>query len=109
MAEAFVGEIRMIGFNYVPDGWLFCDGQSLNISTNAALYSLLGTNYGGDGKTTFNLPDLNGKKLTAPIIPIGSNNTLLGQTGIITIPASITSSTLPAQSISFTLLNTKVI
>jgi len=64
MAEAFVGEIRAFGFNFAPRSWAFCDGQLLPISQNTALFSLLGTTYGGDGRTTFQLPDLRGR---API------------------------------------------
>ena len=58
MSEPFVGEIRMFGFNFEPQGWAFCDGRLLPISQNAALFSLLGTTYGGDGVSTFALPDL---------------------------------------------------
>lgn len=61
MAEPFLGEIRMIGFNFAPRGWALCDGQILPISQNQSLYSLLGTTYGGDGRTVFNLPDLRGR------------------------------------------------
>lgn len=57
----FVGEIRWVGFNFAPRGWAFCDGQLLAISQNDALFSLLGTIYGGDGRTTFGLPDLRGR------------------------------------------------
>src|SRR6266404_6832288 len=60
MADAFVGEIRMFGFNFAPTGWATCDGQLLPISQNTALFSLLGTFYGGDGKSTFALPNLDG-------------------------------------------------
>src|SRR6266404_6639525 len=60
MADAFVGEIRMFGFNFAPTGWATCDGQLLPISQNTALFSLLGTFYGGDGKSTFALPNLQG-------------------------------------------------
>jgi microcystin-dependent protein len=110
MAEAFIGEIRMVGFDYAPDGqWLPCDGQTLSIQLYTALFSLLGVRYGGDGRSTFNLPNLNGKNLTTPIMPLGSNNTTFGQIGTISIPPRISSSTIPAQNISFTLLNTKVI
>lgn len=108
MTEPFIGEIKMVGFDYAPDGWFFCDGQTLNIAAHTALYSLVGTKYGGDGVFTFSLPNLNGKNLTAPIIPLGSNIPF-GQTGKISIPSPTTSSTIPAQNISFTLLNTKVI
>jgi microcystin-dependent protein len=61
MSEAFVGEIRMFGGNFAPRNWAFCDGQLLAISQNDALFSLLGTLYGGDGRTTFGLPDLRGR------------------------------------------------
>lgn len=58
MADPFVAEIRIFGFNFAPTGWAFCDGQLLPISQNTALFSLLGTTYGGDGKSTFALPNL---------------------------------------------------
>ena len=61
MSEPFLGEIRMFGGNFAPRGWAFCDGQLLPISSNSALFSLLGTTYGGDGRTTFQLPDLRGR------------------------------------------------
>ena len=61
MSEPFVGEIRMFAGNFVPRGWAFCDGQLLAVSSNDALFSLLGTIYGGDGRTTFGLPDLRGR------------------------------------------------
>jgi microcystin-dependent protein len=60
MSSPFVAEIRMFGFNFAPKGWAFCDGQLLPISQNTALFSLLGTFYGGDGKSTFALPDFQG-------------------------------------------------
>jgi len=58
MSDPFVAEIRMFGFSFAPKGWAFCNGQLLPISQNTALFSLLGTFYGGDGKSTFALPDL---------------------------------------------------
>ncbi|MEQ8729919.1 phage tail protein [Roseitalea porphyridii] len=61
MSEPFVGEIRMFACNFAPRGWAFCDGQLLAVSQNDALFSLLGTIYGGDGRTTFGLPDLRGR------------------------------------------------
>jgi microcystin-dependent protein len=61
MSEPFVGEIRMFAGNFAPRGWAYCDGQLLAISQNDALFSLLGTIYGGDGRTTFGLPDLRGR------------------------------------------------
>jgi microcystin-dependent protein len=64
MADPFVAEIRIFGFNFAPKGWAFCDGQILPISQNTALFSLVGTFYGGDGKSTFALPNLQG---SAPV------------------------------------------
>jgi microcystin-dependent protein len=61
MAEAFLGELRLFGFNFNPRGWAKCDGQILSISQNTALFALLGTTYGGNGQTTFALPDLRGR------------------------------------------------
>ena len=61
MANPFVAEIRPFAFNFAPLGWAMCDGQLLPISQNTALFSLLGTNFGGDGKSTFGLPDLRGR------------------------------------------------
>ncbi|HKQ73050.1 MAG TPA: tail fiber protein [Blastocatellia bacterium] len=61
MPEPFLGEIKMIAFNFPPKGWAFCNGQLLPINQNQALFSLLGTTYGGDGRTTFALPDLRGR------------------------------------------------
>lgn len=61
MADPFVAEVRAFAFNFPPKGWAFCNGQLLPISQNTALFSLLGTNFGGDGKSTFGLPDLQGR------------------------------------------------
>lgn len=61
MTQPFIGEIRMFGGNFAPSGWAFCAGQLLAVSGNEALFSLLGTIYGGDGRTTFALPDLRGR------------------------------------------------
>jgi microcystin-dependent protein len=81
MADPFVAEIRIFPFNFAPKGWAWCDGQLLPISQNTALFSLLGTTYGGDGKSNFALPDLQGR---APMHP-GQGNGLslhdLGETG----------------------------
>src|SRR5258705_12195313 len=60
MSDQFVAEIRIVAFNFPPTGWAFCDGQLMPISQNTALFSLLGTTYGGDGKSNFALPDLQG-------------------------------------------------
>ncbi|MEM1055580.1 MAG: tail fiber protein [Bacteroidota bacterium] len=61
MSEPFLAEVRIVGFNFAPRGWAFCDGQILPINQNQSLYSLLGTLYGGDGRTSFALPDLRGR------------------------------------------------
>jgi microcystin-dependent protein len=61
MAESFIGEIRMFGCNYAPLGWAFCNGQTVNIMQNQALFSLMGTTFGGNGTTNFMLPDLRGR------------------------------------------------
>ncbi|HUQ05935.1 MAG TPA: tail fiber protein [Kofleriaceae bacterium] len=66
MADQFVAEIRMFGFNFAPSGWAQCNGQLLPLAQNTALFSLLGTTYGGDGKSTFALPDLQGS------VPVGA-------------------------------------
>ena len=66
MADPFVAEIRIFPFNFAPKGWAFCDGQLLPLSQNTALFSLLGTTYGGDGKSTFALPDM---QTNAPMHP----------------------------------------
>ena len=66
MADPFVAEIRIFPFNFAPKGWAFCNGQLLPISQNTALFSLLGTTYGGDGKSTFALPNLQGSAAMHP-------------------------------------------
>jgi microcystin-dependent protein len=81
MSDAFVGEIRIFGFNFAPTGWAFCDGQLLPISQNTALFSLLGTTYGGNGQTTFALPNLQGAAALQQGQGPGFSNYLLGQVG----------------------------
>lgn len=66
MSDPFVAEIRIFPFNFAPSGWAFCNGQLMPISQNTALFSLLGTKYGGDGKATFALPDLQGRAAMHP-------------------------------------------
>lgn len=61
MSEPFLGEIRLFAGNFAPRGWAFCDGQLMSISQNTALFSLIGTTYGGDGVSNFSLPDLRGR------------------------------------------------
>lgn len=61
MADQYLGEIRMFGGSFAPQGWAFCNGQLLSIAENSALFALIGTRYGGDGQTTFGVPDLRGR------------------------------------------------
>ena len=61
MSDPFIGEIRMFGGNFPPAGWVFCEGQLMPISENDALFTLIGTTYGGDGQETFGIPDLRGR------------------------------------------------
>jgi microcystin-dependent protein len=80
MSSPYLGEVRLVGFNYAPAGWAFCNGAQIGISSNNALYNLIGTTYGGNGTSVFNLPNLQGR------IPIhqgssGASNYTLGQTG----------------------------
>lgn len=80
MDEPYIGEIRPIAFNYAPKGWALCNGQSLAINTNQALFSLLGVQYGGNGTTTFNLPDLRGRVAVGPGQLAGGGSYTQGQT-----------------------------
>jgi len=79
--DPFVAEIRIFGFNFAPKGWALCNGQLLPISQNTALFSLLGTTYGGDGKSTFALPDMQGKTPMHPGQGPGLSLHDLGETG----------------------------
>ena len=81
MADPFVAEIRMFPFNFAPKGWAWCNGQLLPISQNTALFALLGTVYGGDGKSTFALPDLEGRAPMHPGQGPGLSLHDLGETG----------------------------
>ena len=76
MSDPFVAEIRMFAFSFPPQGWAFCNGQIMPISQNTALFSLLGTTYGGDGKSTFALPDMRGNAAVAPGQLSGSGVTI---------------------------------
>ncbi|EDP95988.1 tail fiber protein [Kordia algicida OT-1] len=79
--DPFIGEIVMFGGNFAPRGWAFCQGQLLAISSHSALFSILGTTYGGDGRTTFALPDLRGRTAIQPGTGPGLSNIKLGQRG----------------------------
>ncbi|WP_433205766.1 phage tail protein [Dactylosporangium sp. CS-047395] len=92
MTQPFMGEIRMFATNYVPKGWAMCNGQLLPINQNQALFSILGTYYGGDGITTFALPDLRGRH---PVHTGPSN--VLGQKGG-AVTASLTLAHLPVHT-----------
>jgi microcystin-dependent protein len=80
LSEAFVGEIRIVPYNFAPVGWAFCNGQLLPISQNTALFSLLGTTYGGDGKSNFALPNLQGMAPMHPGQGPGLSGHALGET-----------------------------
>jgi microcystin-dependent protein len=79
--DPFVAEIRIFPFNFAPKGWAWCDGQLLPLSQNTALFSLLGTTYGGDGKSNFALPDLQGRGPMHPGQGPGLSLHVLGETG----------------------------
>jgi microcystin-dependent protein len=92
MGQPYVGEIRMFGGNFAPCGWLFCDGQLLPISENETLFNLIGTTYGGDGQSTFQLPDLRSR------VPI-HQGTNAGNTFILAQAAGVENVTLTTQQI----------
>lgn len=80
-SEPFIGQVIMFGGNFAPRGWAFCDGQLLSINQNQSLFSILGTTYGGDGRTTFGLPDLRGRVPLHEGTGPGLANYRLGQKG----------------------------
>lgn len=88
MSEPFVAEVRIMGCNFAPRGWANCDGQLLSISQNTALFSLIGTTYGGDGRTTMGLPDLRGRSPMHPGSGPGLPARRLGQ--VVESPARTT-------------------
>src|SRR6266487_2742650 len=92
MAQPYVGEIRMFAGNFAPAGWMLCEGQLLPISENETLFNLIGTTYGGDGQSTFSLPDLRGR------LPIhfGNGFALAETGGVETI--TLTVNQIPAHS-----------
>src|SRR6187431_1607468 len=95
MAQPYVGEIRMFAGNFPPVGWMFCDGSSLPISENEVLFQLIGTTYGGDGESTFNVPDLRGR---LPLHMGGSFT--LGETGGVET-VTLTTQQIPSHSHPF--------
>jgi len=95
MAQPYVGEIRMFAGNFAPAGWMFCEGQLLPISENDTLFNLIGTTYGGDGQSTFALPDLRSR------IPIHQGNSfILAETGGVET-VTLTVQQIPTHSHSF--------
>ena len=94
MSQPYVGEIRLFAGNFAPNGWAFCDGQLLSIAENVVLFDLIGTTYGGDGQTTYALPDLRGR------VPVhqgsnGQSNYAVGESGgLETVP--LTADQMPA-------------
>jgi microcystin-dependent protein len=81
VSTAFVGEVRLVGFNFAPSGWSTCQGQSMPITNNEALYTLIGTTYGGDGQSNFNLPNLAGRIPIHQGTDAAGNSYVLGQIG----------------------------
>jgi microcystin-dependent protein len=79
VSDPFTAEIRMFPFDFAPRGWATCDGQLLPLSQNTALFSLLGTTYGGNGKSTFALPDLQGRAAMHPVVQAGRPQHPLGE------------------------------
>ncbi len=91
MSEPYIGEICMFAGNYAPRSWAFCDGQLLSIAQNTALFSLFGTTYGGDGRTTFGLPDLQGRAAMHPGRGPGLSTRRLGEkSGVETVTLNLT-------------------
>jgi microcystin-dependent protein len=81
MSDAFVGQVSIFAFNFPPKGWAMCNGQTMGISQNTALFSLLGTTYGGNGQTTFALPNLQGRAAMDFGQGQGLQNRVLGEVG----------------------------
>lgn len=106
MTDSYVGEIRLTLFQYAPQDWVLCDGRALTITGNEALYSLIGTTYGGDGRTNFNVPDLRGR------LPLGINSNgsatshyaLGAKAGVETV--TLTTAQYPVHTHAFNAVNT---
>jgi microcystin-dependent protein len=98
MADSYTGEIRLFAGNYAPDQWAKCEGQALNIQAYPALYSLIGVTYGGDGVSTFKLPDLRGRVPVGMGTPTGSPNTYARGTTGGAETVTLTSAQMPAHT-----------
>lgn len=81
MTSCYIGEVRAVGFNFAPPGWVACNGQSLSVNDYQTLFYLIGTTYGGDGQTSFNVPNLNGAVIVGAGQGPGLSNYPLGQHG----------------------------
>ena len=97
MAQPYVGEIRMFAGNFAPSGWAFCEGQLVSIAENETLFNLIGTTYGGDGQTTFGLPDLRGRLPVDQGNLSGGGSYVIGQLGG-TETATLTTQQLPTHN-----------
>ncbi|OQW47072.1 MAG: hypothetical protein A4S16_09630 [Proteobacteria bacterium SG_bin6] len=106
MAEPFIGQIMQVGFNYAPVGWLACNGQLISIAQNSAMFALLGTTFGGNGQTTFGIPDARGRAFKGVGQGPGTSNYVWGQmsgTENVTLSsANLPQHTHPAQGIGVT-------
>ena len=106
MSEPFIGEIRMVGFNFAPRGWALCNGQLLNISQNAALFSLLGTTFGGNGTSNFGLPNMQSRFPIHQGTGAGLSTYVMGQMGG-TQSVTIQTSNLPSHHHTLSEANAK--
>ncbi|MEZ4884956.1 MAG: tail fiber protein [Chitinophagales bacterium] len=105
MSEPFIGEIRIFGCNFAPRSWAFCNGQLLPISQNTALFSIIGTTYGGDGRSTMALPDLQGRAAMHPGRGPGLTSRQLGErTGTATV--TLSAAQMPNHTHTFRCLST---
>lgn len=100
MSESYLGEIRMFAGNFAPQGWALCNGQLLSIAENEALFALLGTTYGGDGQTTFAVPDLQGR------IPVHPSSTIPRGSKAGTETVTLTTTQMPAHTHTVNAVNT---
>ena len=100
--DAMIGEVKLFAGNFAPRGWALCEGQLLSISSNSALFSILGTTYGGDGRTTFALPDLRGRTPIAPGTGPGLPTSRLGdRRGNTSVSKGEDAKTLPTLSLNY--------